>query len=49
MFKVMMVCKDSCQDWEDVREVYRTDDPIMAIDRSDIHRDQEHFSWVEKV
>lgn len=49
MYKVMMICKDSCQDWEGEREMYRTDDPDEAIERSDLHRDEEHFSWVEKA
>lgn len=49
MYKIMMVCKDSCQDWEDVREMYRTDDPVRAIEKADLHRDQEHYSWIEFV
>jgi hypothetical protein len=49
MYKVMIACEPHCEGWELTRETFRTDDPNEAIQRSDMHRDQDHRSWVEIV
>ena len=49
MFKVMLACQNHCESWEHPRETLRTDDPIEAIRKSEMHRDQEHTSWVEII
>jgi hypothetical protein len=49
MFKVMLECNIHCEDWENVRETLRTNDPVAAIRESEMLRDQDHISWVEEV
>jgi len=48
-FQVVVACSDHCEGWELPRTMFTTDDPIAAIDRSEMHRDQLHTSWVEKA
>ncbi|QED11563.1 hypothetical protein PP914_gp073 [Arthrobacter phage Qui] len=49
MFKVMLACEGYCEDYAPTREMFRTDDPVEAIRKSEIYRDQSHYSWVEEV
>jgi hypothetical protein len=49
MYKVILACKEHCPDWEEERETLRTGDADEAIRKSEMHRDQMHSSWVERV
>jgi hypothetical protein len=49
MYKVMLECRDHCESWEKLRETLRTDDIDEALRKSEMHRDQEHISWIERA
>lgn len=48
MYKVVVECRDQCQDWEERRVILETDDVKDAIRQSKTFRDLSHVAWIEE-